>query len=120
MRSGDPMQDERPRRQQERVRLGGSVRLLIDTTDGVRTAAGQIIDLSNGGCAIRIHRKVEAELPGRVHIEVAGKAIWLPVITRWVRVDSHGWLVGCAFDRVTAEKQRAISALLLERRRLTA
>lgn len=114
------MQDERPRRQQERVRLGGSIRLLIDTTDGLRTATGQIMDLSAGGCLIRIHRRVEAELAGRVHVEVAGKAIWLPVITRWVRVDAHGWMVGCAFDRPTAEKQRAISALILERRRLTA
>lgn len=114
------MQNERPRRQHERTRLGGSVRLLIDTPDGLRTAGGQIIDLSVGGCAICLHRSIEAELVGRVQVEIAGKAMWLPVITRWVRADSRGWIVGCVFDRLTDDKRRAIGALLWERRRLTA
>jgi hypothetical protein len=110
------MQYERPRRKHERITLGGSVRLMVDTSDGLRTACGQIIDLSTGGCAIRVHRIIEAELAGRV----AGKEIWLPVITRWIRADSRGWTVGCAFDRLTPDKQRLIGALLFERRKLTA
>jgi hypothetical protein len=114
------MEDERPRRQHERIRLGGSVRLMVDTPDGLRTATGQIVDLSVGGCAIRLHRCVDAALAGRVHVEVAGKAMWLPVITRWVRGDPRGFTVGCAFDRLTPEKQKAVGSLLLERRRLTA
>jgi hypothetical protein len=114
------MQDERRKRQHERTRLGGSVRLLIDTPDGLRTAGGQIIDLSAGGCAICLHRSVQAQLVGRVHVEIAGKAIWLPVVTRWVRADARGWIVGCAFDRLTDDKQRAVRALLAERRRVTA
>lgn len=114
------MQDERPRRQKERIRLGGNIRLLIDTPAGLVTTTGQIIDLSAGGCAIRVHRKVESNLVGRVHVEVAGKAMWLPVTTRWVRSESHGWTVGCEFDRPTSEKQLAIRTLLSERRRLTA
>jgi PilZ domain len=93
---------------------------MLDTSDGLRTACGQIVDLSVGGCAIRVHRIIEADLAGRVQVEVAGKSMWLPVITRWVCADSRGWTVGCAFDRLTPEKQRLISTLLLERRSLTA
>jgi hypothetical protein len=114
------MQRERPRRKQKRIEFGGRVRLLIDTPNGLITTDGQIIDLSEGGCAIRIHRHVDANLPGRINVEVAGKALGLPVRTRWARADSHCWTVGCQFDRPTPEKQHAIRALILERRRLTA
>jgi len=113
------MQDERPRRKQKRIQLGGRVRLLIDTPNGLITTDGQIIDLSEGGCAIRIHRPVEANLAGRINVEVAGKALGLSVLTRWARADSRGWTVGCQFDRPTPEKQHAIRVLLLERRRIT-
>ena len=114
------MYDERPRRKQERVRLCGEVRLILDTPDGLLTTGGQIIDLSEGGCALRVHRHIEGQLFGRVHVEVAGKALGIPVITRWTRSDSRGWTVGCQFDQPTPEKQRAIRVLLYERRRLTA
>jgi hypothetical protein len=113
------VQDERPRRQQKRIQVGGGARLLIDTPDGLITTFGQIIDLSEGGCALRIHRPLDVQLAGRVNVEVAGNAIWLPVLTRWVRGDSRGWTVGCEFDRPTSEKQQAIRVLLLERRRFT-
>jgi hypothetical protein len=100
--------------------VGGIVRVLIDTSDGLVTASGEVIDLSEGGCAVRIHRQVEPHLPGRVKVEVAGRTLWLPILTRWVRADSRGWLVGCAFDRPTPEKQHAIRALIADRRRLIA
>ena len=114
------MQDERHRRQEERIRLGGSIRLLVDTTGGLVTTTGQIIDLSARGCAIRVHRMVDPELVGRVQLEVAGRSMWLPVTTRWARSEANGWIVGCEFDRPTPEKQLAIRTLLWERRRLTA
>src|SRR5260370_936829 len=114
------MHDERPRRRQQRVPLGGSVRLLIDTPDGLVTATGHIVDLSEGGCAIRVHRPIDSNLAGRVNVEVGGRALGLPVLTRWARADARGWTVGCQFDRPTPEKQHAVRALILERRRLTA
>jgi hypothetical protein len=108
------------RRSQKRTRLAGNIRLLVDTPSGLVTLSGQIIDLSEGGCALRLHRRVDSELVGRVHVEVARTALWLPVVIRWAREQSPGWIVGCEFDRPTEEKQRAIRALLLERRRMTA
>jgi hypothetical protein len=113
------MQHERFR-QHKQMRLGGSVRLLVDTAGGLRTASGQIIDLSADGCAIRVHRSVDADLAGRIRLQVAGEASWLPVITRTVQADSRGWTVDCAFDRLTPDKQRVIGALLSERHRLSA
>jgi hypothetical protein len=114
------MQDERPRRQQKRLRFGGPVRLFIDTSDGLIIANGHIIDLSEGGCALRVHRPIESNLVGRISLEVAGKALGLPVLTRWSHADSRGWTLGCQFDRPTPEKQHAVRVLMLERRRLTA
>jgi hypothetical protein len=113
------MRDGRPQRQQKRTRLGGTVRLLVDTPDGLTSTDGQIIDLSEGGCALRLHRPIDAHLPGRVHVVVARQAIWLPIITRWARADFRAWTVGCQFDRPTPEKQQAIRTMLCERRRLT-
>jgi PilZ domain len=113
------MDDERPRRLQKRIQLGGDVRLILDTPAGLITTAGQIIDLSEGGCALRVHLPVDAQMVGRVHVEVAGKKLGLPIVTRWTRADSRGWTVGCQFDRPTAEKRQAIRALMLEQRRLT-
>jgi hypothetical protein len=108
------------RRREERLRLGGEVRLLVDTPSGLVTTAGQVLDLSTGGCALRLHRPVDTKLVGRVNMAIAGEALWLPIITRWVRTDSRGWTVGCQFDRPTEEKQRAIRMLLLNRHKLIA
>src|SRR3954454_14356245 len=102
------MPTEQRRRAQERTRLGGNVRLLVDTPDGLRTTTGQVIDLSEGGCAIRLPRSVRSDHPGRVLVEIARSSIWLPVITRWVRADPHGWIVGCEFDRPTDDKMQSI------------
>jgi hypothetical protein len=113
------MSDERPRRKQKRVQLCGSVRLLLDTPDGLVMTDGQIIDLSEGGCAIHLHRPIGPNLAGRVHVKLAGRTLGLPVLTRWTRADARGWTVGCQFDRPTAEKQHAIRALIFERRSVT-
>ena len=105
------------RRCHERFRLGGPVRLLADTPAGLVTATGEMVDLSVGGCGLRVYnREVAANLSGRVRVEILGEPVWLGVVTRWVRAQPSGWLVGCQFDRLTPEKQRAVYALLDEMR----
>ena len=88
--------------------------------DGLRTATGEIVDLAVDGCVVRANRSIGPDLAGRVRIELAGNATWLPVITRSVRPDSRGWTVECAFDRLTPDKQRVVAGLLSDRDRLTA
>jgi hypothetical protein len=39
-------------------------------------------------------------------------------VRRSVCCQGRGWRIGCAFDRPTAEKQRALRALVWERRKL--
>jgi hypothetical protein len=112
------MTDERSRRKYERIRVCGGVRLMVDGPDGLRTAAGHLVDLSEGGCAIFTKSRIEPNVAGRVQVEIEGKQIWLPVVIRWVRCDTRGWNAGCVFDRPTDEKQRAIRALVWERRNL--
>jgi PilZ domain-containing protein len=103
-------------RAHERVRVGGSVRLLLDTPTGITTRVGQIIDLSEGGCAVRVYKRVSAGDSGQIQMEVGGGTLSLPVVVRWARDDNHSWRVGCAFDRA-ADPKRAFVRDLLERRR---
>jgi hypothetical protein len=113
---GSDMIDHGSRRKYERIRVGGCVRLMVDGTDGLRMTSGHLVDLSEGGCAICTTWPIGEQVAGRVQVEFGGQQLWLPVVTRWVRCDAHGWIAGCSFDRPTDEKQRAIRALLWARR----
>jgi hypothetical protein len=106
---GDPT-----RRRHERVRLGGTALLIIDPRRGAIGAKGRLIDLSEGGCQLRLVRRVEAHLGGLVRLSLAGKAVWLPVTTASVRADSLGWTVRCAFNRLSAERRDTLRDLLFE------
>jgi hypothetical protein len=99
--------------------IHGSVRVLVDTPEGLVGAAGQVVELSEGGCTIRVRRRFDPEFRGRVNIDVAGKALWLPVIIRSAREDHDGWTVVCDFDRPTPEKLEALRSLLAARRRIS-
>jgi c-di-GMP-binding flagellar brake protein YcgR len=101
-------------RRHERVRLGGTALLIADPRFGLISAIGRLVDLSEGGCQLLVQRRVDAHLAARVRLDLAGKAMWFPAITRWIRRDSDGWRVGCAFDRLTAAKQEALRDALFE------
>jgi hypothetical protein len=103
-------------RAHERVRVGGSVRLLLDTPTGITTRVGQIIDLSEGGCAVRVYKPVSADDSGQIQMEVGGGTLTLDIVVRWARNDNHSWRVGLVFDRPAGPK-RAFVRDLLERRR---
>ena len=103
-------------RAHERVRVGGSVRLLLDTPTGIAIRVGQIIDLSEGGCAVRVYKRVSEGDSGQIHMEVGGGTLSLPVVVRWARDDNHSWRVGCLFDR-PPDPKRAFVRDVLERRR---
>ncbi len=105
-------------RKHERIRAAGCVRLMVDTPDGLRTDSGHLVDLSQGGCTILAQTRIEAHAGGRVQVDVGDVWIWLPVVTRSVCCQGRAWRIGCAFDRPTAEKQRAVRALVWERQKL--
>ena len=102
------------RRRHERVRLGGTAFLIVDPRRGLLGAKGRLIDLSEGGCQLRLRRRVDAHLAGRVRLAIASKALWFPVITTSVRADEGGWTVRCAFNRLSAEKRDTLRDLLFE------
>ena len=91
---------------------------MVDSSAGLRMTAGNLLDLSEGGCSLFLKAPVEANVAARVEVEVTGTLLWLPVIIRWVRSDARGYTIGCSFDRPTTEKERAIRALVWERRNL--
>jgi c-di-GMP-binding flagellar brake protein YcgR len=105
-------------RKYERIRTPGRVRLMVDAADGLRTVSGQLVDLSEGGCAILTQTRIDAHVAGRVQVEVGGVQIWLPVVTRSACCEGRGWRIGCAFDRPTDAKQRAVRALVWQRQKL--
>jgi hypothetical protein len=91
---------------------------MADTPNGLCLASGHIVDMAEGGCALHLKTYIAASVAARVRVEVGRTELWLPVVTRWVVADGRGWKVGCSFDRPTPEKQRAIRALVWERRNL--
>jgi hypothetical protein len=101
-------------RRHERVRLGGTARLIADHHDTMVSAVGWLVDLSEGGCRLHLHQNVEPYLAARVRLDIAGDSLWLPVVTRWVRRAPVGWTVGCEFDGLTRQKTALIRALLME------
>jgi hypothetical protein len=102
------------RRRHDRVRLGGAAFLVVDPRRGHLGAKGQLIDLSEGGCQLRLRRRVDAHLAGRVRLALGGKTLWLPVTTMSVRADRDGWTVRCAFNRLRAEQRDTLRELLFE------
>jgi hypothetical protein len=78
------------------------------------SARGHLVDLSEGGCRLAFRRHVEAQLAARVRLELAGRALWFPVTTRYVVSEADRWIVGCAFGRLTTKQQDALRAVLFE------
>jgi hypothetical protein len=106
---------DRHGRRHERVQLEGTLRLLVESDRGFLFGAGEIVDLSPAGCAIRVRNAaIEAGLSGRIDVAIAGVSLSLPIVTRWVRPDQKEWIVGCAFDDLSTENQRAVHELLSE------
>ena len=105
-------------RKYERIRTAGSVRLMADTSEGLRVVSGHLVDLSEGGCAILTQTRIEVPAAGRIQVEVGGTQIWLPIVMRSVCWLGRAWRIGCAFDRPTDDKQRAVRALVWERQKL--
>ena len=104
-------------RRQKRVRVEGTLRLLVKGRSGFLVGSGEIVDLSEGGCAMRVRNSgIEAGLTGRIEIAIAGESLSWPIVTRWVRAEPGGWIVGCRFDDLTVEDQHAVHALMTETR----
>jgi hypothetical protein len=104
-------------RRQARVRVEGTLRLLVNSGAGFLVGSGEIVDLSAGGCAMRVrNRAIVPDLKGRIEVAIAGESLSLPIVTRWVRAEPGGWIVGCFFDDLSLENKRAIHALIAETR----
>src|SRR3954453_6375473 len=100
----------------ERFRIGGNVRLHLDTPDGPAPRIGQIVDLSEGGCAVHVYKPVPSNAYGQIEVDIGGAALLLPINVRWTRQGQHRWKAGCRSDR-TPDAKKAIIRDLLRRRR---
>ena len=117
MRESDPLTPTRPeRRGDQRVRLAGNVRLLLHSPTGIATRIGQVIDLSENGCALRLYKPVAVNQIVQVELRVKGSLLSLPAAVRWVRNDVHSFRVGCRFEHLSPERRVALNDLLRKRR----
>jgi PilZ domain len=114
-RSESDASDGRNRRRHARAQYAGQARLLLETSHGLTTHTGYVLDISLSGCALHFQTRVDAHLCGRVQLVLAGRDVWLPIVTRWVRQDSRGWSVGAEFDRPTPEKHDLIRRFVSQR-----
>jgi c-di-GMP-binding flagellar brake protein YcgR len=105
------------RRRHARVTVNGSVRLVADTSSGIVTLKGTIIDLSVSGCAIRIYGRLEPNKEARLELQVGGDRVWVPGQVVWTRTRDRAWTVGIRFERLVPEKQSLITRLVAERSR---
>ena len=108
------------RRRHPRVSVNGKVRLVADTPEGLVTLAGNVIDLSVSGCAIRVHAPLDTGREARLELELDGERVWVPGQIVWTRTRERAWIVGVEFERLVPDKQRLLVRLVAERRRLLA
>jgi hypothetical protein len=102
-------------RREGRVPIAGTLRLLVKSGGGFLLAAGEILDLSAGGCAVRVgHPEIATDLKGRIEVSIGGQSISLPVVTRWIRAEGDGCIVGCRFFELNVTELRAIQELMIE------
>ncbi len=114
-RDGGPWQQ---RRRHPRVSVAGKVRLVADSSEGLMTVSGNVIDLSVSGCAIRIFTKLEPKHETRLELELDGERFWVPGHVVWTRMRDSAWMVGIRFDQLVPAKQSLIMKLVASRRDL--
>jgi PilZ domain len=86
----------------------------MDEPGGRVTVSAEVLDMSVGGCELRVFTPVNPAQAARLGIEVRQTTVWVPVRTRSVRRSSRGWTLSCAFERPTAEQQRSVYVLMAE------
>jgi c-di-GMP-binding flagellar brake protein YcgR len=106
------------RRGHLRVSVAGKVRLIADSSDGLVTLSGNVIDLSVSGCAIRVHSKLERDCQTRLELSVDRKSVWFPGHIVWTRQSDKAWIVGIRFDHLVPEKQSHLMKVVARRREL--
>ncbi len=104
-------------RRHERVPFTAGVTLMLETGGSWHRYSGYMLDISLGGCALRVYSRVSADVRGRLRIEIGNTAMSLSVITRWAKAESRGWMLGTEFDRPSREQQVAIRQLVERARR---
>jgi c-di-GMP-binding flagellar brake protein YcgR len=104
-------------RRHPRVSVNGKLRMVADTPDGLVTLTGTLVDLSVGGCAVRVFTSLDTQREARLELELNRERIWVPGQIVWTRMSERSWVVGVEFDRLVPAKQRLLIRLVAERRR---
>ena len=103
------------RTRQARHSVEGTLSLMMTSGSGLLIGFGEIANISADGCAMRVNnRTLEPNLHGRIELTIASKVVTLPVMSRWIRTEPDGLVVGCTFVGLTNDDRRVLAALLAE------
>src|SRR5258707_484329 len=73
------------RRKDARGTVKGSTRLVADTSAGMVTLRGSVVDLSVSGCAIKVHAPLQPGYEARLELSLDGERVWVPGHIVWTR-----------------------------------
>jgi c-di-GMP-binding flagellar brake protein YcgR len=83
---------------------------LVAQDDDMRIAQlrGHILDLSAGGCAARVHARLDVGMALRLELEIGEETMWIPGRVMWSKTKTGAWLVGVRFEHVAPDHQTTL------------
>jgi hypothetical protein len=105
---GDP--DDGGRRRRHPVNYDAELR--PDRGSKRRAYTAKTLNVSEGGCAIRVDGRIVPDTVATLCIEYGATPIELPVRVVWTDTDAHGRVAGLAFNEPTPIQQLAIESFI--------
>jgi hypothetical protein len=92
----------------ERIPLRAPVRVLYDSESGPQSRTGQLVGLTETGCALHLYVAFDTTVAALLLIDFDTGALGLPIMTRWRQPVRQGWRIGADFDGLTPEKRATL------------
>ena len=86
--------------------------LIVEDGNGSTALTAHLVDMSDGGAALRVYGRFEPRHTGRLVIDVGRVPLVVCVRAVWTRTDQRGKTVGVTFDNLTTEERAAITELV--------
>ena len=104
-----------------RIAVCTRVQIIAEDNGRVSRLEGHILDVSAGGCAVRVHAHLERGLALRLQLEVGGVALRVPGRVMWSKIREGAYIVGVCFENLGHEQEAALRTYVAQqqRRRIT-
>jgi hypothetical protein len=96
----------------ERTPLRAPVRVIYDSASGLHSLTGQLVGLTETGCALHLYVAFDTAVAALMLIDLDAGALGLPIVTRWRQPVREGWRLGADFDGLTPEKRAKLRRII--------